>query len=93
MGRTKDPIVDFFKSKMEEHKLVDIIPNVLSPTWLNGSFGASSLSKRLDRFLMVEDLCDEFGKYRTWYHSLGFSDHKAIILQLDFDKSLTFFSL
>ena len=36
---------------------------------------------------MFEDLCDFFGNYRTWSHSLGFSNHKAILVQNDFDKS------
>ena len=44
-GRTKDPSVDFFKAKMEEHKLVDIVRNFFSPTWSNGRCGASGLAK------------------------------------------------
>ena len=89
MGKIEYPISDFFKEKMEEQKLVDIVPNVLCPTWSNGRCGPSVLAKRLEIFMLVEDLCEGFGKYRTWSHSLGFSGHKVVLLKIDFDKSLT----
>ena len=89
VGKIEDPISDFLKAEMEEMKLVDIETNVLCPTWSNGRCGALGLAKILDRFMLAEDLCEYFGKYRTWSHSLGFSDHKAVLLQIDFDKSLT----
>ena len=59
-GKSEDPISDYFRSKIEELKLVDIIRNVLCPTWSNGRCGDAGLEKRLDRFLLVEDLCDDF---------------------------------
>ena len=39
---------------------MDIIPNVLFPTWLNGRCGAIGLAKIMDRFLLAKDLCDDF---------------------------------
>ena len=39
---------------------MDIVPNVLCPTWSNGRCGDTGLGKRLDRFLLIEDLCDDF---------------------------------
>ena len=86
-GKIDDPIAKFFKSKMEEKHLIDIVSNVACPTWSNGRCGTMRVAKWLDRFLMVEDLCDALRNYKTWSHSLGFSDHKAIILQIDIGKS------
>ena len=47
-----------------------------------------AFTKRLDFFLMENDLCEDFGKFRTWAYSLGISNHKEIILQIDFDKNV-----
>ena len=69
-------------------KLVEIFPNVLCPTWSNWRCGVVGLAKIHDRFLLYKDICDDFGKYRNWSNSLGFCDHKVVLLQIDFDKSL-----
>ena len=69
-------------------KLVDIVPNVLCQTCLNGRCGEEGLVKILDRFFLAEDLCENFGKFRSWSHSLGILDHKVVLLQIEFDKSL-----
>ena len=37
---------------------------------------------------MLECLCDDFGRYISWAYATGSSDHKAILLELDFDKDL-----
>ena len=87
-GKSDDPISDYFKTKIEEMKLVDIVPNVLCQTCLNGRCGEEGLVKILDRFFLAEDLCENFGKFRSWSHSLGISDHKVVLLQIEFDKSL-----
>ena len=34
---------------------------------------------------MSKSLCDAFGRFRCWNYSSGVSDHKAIVLQLDFE--------
>ena len=36
---------------------------------------------------MPDSLCKAFGKYRTWNHSSGVSDHRAVILHINFDLS------
>ena len=36
---------------------------------------------------MPDSLCEAFGNYRTWNHSSGVSDRRAIILHIDFDLS------
>ena len=87
-GKYEDPISDYFKSKFEEVKLMDIVPDPLFPTWSNGGCGKAGIAKRLECFLMAEDICEDFGKFRTWAYSLGISNHKEIILQIDFNKNV-----
>ena len=65
---------------------------VISPTWSNDRSGSASIAKRLDRYFMAETLCGLMGKYRSWNNSTGFSDHKSIILQLDFYHGLVPYS-
>ena len=72
--------------------LIEILSNAISPTWNNVRCDAAGLAKRLDRFLLAEDLCHALGNYMTWSHALGFSYHKAILLQLDFNKRNIVFS-
>ena len=78
---------DFFNSFFEQVELIDIEPPVLSPTWNNGQVGSDGISKRLDRFFMEEYLCDSLGRYITWNVSTGFSNHRAVVLELDKEKS------
>ena len=61
-------------------KLVDIVPNVMIPTWLNGWCGDASIAKQLDKLFLIEDLCEDFAKYRSWSYSVGISYHKVVIL-------------
>lgn len=86
-GRPSDPLDDFFISLFANSKLQDISPCVLSPTWSNGRVGSLAIAKRLDRFLLSEALCDKVSRYRSWHQSIGVSDHRAIILQLYFDRT------
>jgi hypothetical protein len=39
------------------------------------SFGLEAISKRLDRFLLTEDLALQDGRIRTWVDNPYFSDH------------------
>ena len=80
VGKSEDPLSYFFISKFEEMKLVDIFPNVMIRTWSNGWCGDMGLAKWLDRFFLVEYMCEDFGKYRTWSYSVGISYHKVVIL-------------
>jgi hypothetical protein len=43
---------------MEKHKLDDIEPLKMTPTWRNGRSGEDVVAKRLDRFLVSEDLLE-----------------------------------
>jgi hypothetical protein len=46
-----DQLAGYFKEFFQDNRLVDIILDVLAPTWRNGRSGAESISKRLDRFI------------------------------------------
>ena len=67
---------------------MDIAHAILAHTWSNGRFRLAGITKRIDKFYLAEDLCERSGRYRSWNYSTGFYDHKAIILQVDFDISL-----
>lgn len=62
-GRTMDPLVDFFIGIFDEAGLVDVVPHCLYPTWSNGLSGSGYIGKHLDRFILVESLCEHLGKF------------------------------
>jgi hypothetical protein len=78
-----DPLAPFFKELFDDYPLVDVAPTELVPTWRNGRIGESSISKRLDRFYMHEDLMGPELRYRSWVEPTYISDHSPILLQLD----------
>ena len=44
--------------------------------------------KRLDRFLMVDCLCESIGRYHSWDCATGFLDHKVVVLEIALDIDL-----
>ena len=40
---------------------------------------------------MAEAICDKMGRLCSWSYPIGFSDHKAIFIQLEFDTHLIFY--
>ena len=66
--------------------MIDVAPSILVPAWSNGRCGGGGIAKRLDRFFMAENMCDRLGRYRSWYHSMGVSNHKVMVFPLGFDK-------
>jgi hypothetical protein len=56
----------FYKSIFQVNHLIDLTLDKLVPTWRNGRSGATLTSKRLDRFLIAEDLLTGIGIYKTW---------------------------
>jgi hypothetical protein len=79
---TGDPLSVFFKSLFQRHSLIDVIPTNPLPTWKNGRAGAESISKRLDRFYIAEELLASSQKYRSWVQLPYLSDHAPICLEL-----------
>jgi hypothetical protein len=73
----------YFSELFSKMGLVDILPFHLSPTWRNGRSGSAGISKRLDRFLIHEDLLGSFDKCRSWTINSVISYHNPICLQLE----------
>jgi hypothetical protein len=63
--------------------LIDIKPTKVVPTWRNGRIGQGAVARRLDRFLVAEDLLNDTGLYRSWVEFPYISDHAPVLLQLD----------
>jgi hypothetical protein len=78
-----DLLEDFYRSIFSSHKLIDIKPNKLVSTWRNGSTGQDAVARRLDRFIVAEDLLLDIGLYRSWVEFPFISDHVPVLLQLD----------
>jgi hypothetical protein len=76
-------LAGFFNSLFQTHKLIDVQLDKVVSTWCNGRLGYESVSKRLDRFLVLEDLLLEVRLYRTWVEYPYVSDHAPIFLQME----------
>jgi hypothetical protein len=73
----------FFTNLFSNNNLVDIQPGKLVPTWRNGRVGEAFIAKRLDHFLLSEDLVLSSGIFRSWVDFPFISDHAPILLQLE----------
>ena len=65
--------------------MVNIEPIPFKPTWSNERIGEVGVSKRINRFLVDENLINSWLRYHSWVGSEGWeiriSDHKPIYLQ------------
>lgn len=52
------------------------------PTWHNRRIGEAALGRRLDRYLIHEDLIVTLTNYKQWVGSGGIYDHSLIYLEL-----------
>ena len=73
--------VRFFSKLFSDHHLVDVASPCAGPTWRNGRMGEDGISKRLDRFLISDQLVNLLQRYRVWAHRCGISDHFPVILE------------
>jgi hypothetical protein len=78
-----DLLSSFFNEIFNKAGLIDVIPDVLVPTWRNGRRGFASISKRLDHVLVAEDLIASVGRYKSWVDYPFFSDHAPVLLRFD----------
>lgn len=78
----RDPLADIFKDLMRSNEVCDVCPVPLSPTWRNCRVEGQGVAKRLDCFMLNEDLAYKVDKYRVWHVSSIISDHVPIFLQL-----------
>ena len=76
-----DPLGPFFSKLFSDHHLVDVAPPCAGPIWRNGRIGEDGISKRLDRFLLSDQLVSSLQRYRVWTHRCGISDHFPVILE------------
>ena len=54
-----DPLAPYFSNLLLELKLIDLDPQNLKPTWTNRWVGEERIAKRLEIFLMTEDILEE----------------------------------
>ena len=78
-----DPLAKFFNSALSASNLVDIQTTKLQPTWRNRRTGSAALARRLDRFLIKQDLLPVLTRARQWVGSGGKSDHSPIYLEFE----------
>jgi endonuclease/exonuclease/phosphatase family metal-dependent hydrolase len=76
----RDPLMSYFNHIFFKNSLIDLKPAEILPTWRNGRQGAASISKRLDRFLISEEVLSHSRSYRVWVNLPYISDHAAICL-------------
>lgn len=88
---TLGTLTSFFTNYFHKNKLIDIVPETLVPTWRNDRAGTESISKRLDRSLIYEDLLASVGVYRAWVEFSYIFYHAPIVLQLDSSSSFKAF--
>jgi endonuclease/exonuclease/phosphatase family metal-dependent hydrolase len=81
-----DKHANYFKDMIKDQLLVDLVPDVLVPTWRNGRAGGAGITKRLDRFLVAEILLIDEGRYRSWVELPFISDHAPMIAQFDLSQ-------
>jgi hypothetical protein len=78
-----DHLASFFDTMLLDNELIDVAPGHLSLTWMNGRMGTEGVSKRLDRYLLSDNLFNYVRNFRTWVDSTRVSDHSPIILQIE----------
>eukprot|EP00253_Pinus_taeda_P009499 PITA_09499 len=78
----EDSLTDFFQNLLIANKFIDVNLIKLKPTWRNRRVGEARVAKRLDRFLINEDLSSMIPIFWKWVEEGGPSDHFPIYLDL-----------
>jgi len=78
----EDPLTNFFLNLLISNKLIDVNLIKLKPTWRNRRAGDARVVKRLDRFLINEELASKIPMFRQWIEEGGSSDHFPVYLEL-----------
>lgn len=79
-ARKMDPLVGCIREALLQHNLTDISPQSLGPTWDNGRIGSTFVAKRLDRFLIFDNLLVRMGRPISNIINCFISDHRPITL-------------
>lgn len=69
-------LAPFSSSLFEEENLVDVEHVPIRSTWMNDKNGKVGIAKRLDHFLVAEQLLEDFGLFCTWIGEKLCSDHQ-----------------
>lgn len=80
-----DPLAPYFRYLLDKNRLVDVKPLPFLHTWSNGREGDYSISKRLDRYWVEENIIVSAKKFRSWIESNNILDHSPICLPLIFE--------
>jgi hypothetical protein len=78
-----DPLASYFSQLLQEEGLIDVEPVNFLPTWRNGRGEQEYIAKRLDCFLIKEELALSGLRYRSWVVNVKISDHMPVVFQLD----------
>eukprot|EP00253_Pinus_taeda_P006494 PITA_06494 len=77
----EDPLSVFFLNMFSVNNLIDINLLKLKPTWRNRRTGDARVAKRLDRFLINDELAARIPMFRQWIEEGGCSDHFPVFLE------------
>jgi hypothetical protein len=78
-----DPLAHYFSNILINSVLLDVQPTQLAPTQRNGRDGLDGISKRLDWFLIDENLLGNHRNIQSWIINSSISDHNPICLQIE----------
>ena len=88
-SRTRtNQLADYFAKKLREGGLTNVGIIKLKRTWSNTRVGDNRNSKRLDHFLVIENLVEHNKLFKQWINSSGDSGHLPIFLELQGDHEI-----
>lgn len=76
-----DPLSEHLCTLFYDNHLVDIYPSPIVPTWHNGRSGDAYIGKRLDRFMIHQNLFEITRNLRSRVEQVYILDHCPIVLQ------------
>jgi len=68
--------------KLQSGNSIDVNLLKSRPTWRNRGMGEARVAKRLDRFLLKEEMANQTPFFKQWVGTRGDSDHLPILLEL-----------
>jgi len=78
--KKSNPIADRIKNELLCKNLIDILPPKMVPTWENGRIESAYIAKRLERFILHDNLIEEMGMPFSSIENVYISNHRPIIL-------------
>eukprot|EP00253_Pinus_taeda_P006944 PITA_06944 len=75
-----DSLADSIKLDLLNNNMVDVVPGETVPTWSNGQSDQAYIAKRIDRFLVYNNIIDVLGMPHSSVENILVSDHRPIML-------------